>query len=81
MSDIVERLRRHISLDELDADDQVANVPRWEVEEAAAEIERLRQAARLASIAISAYRAMYPQRTTGALNQANEMLREALGDE
>ena len=42
MIDIVEKLRRHIGLDELDADDQVACVPRWEVEEAINEIERLR---------------------------------------
>jgi hypothetical protein len=44
MTDIVEKLRRHIGLDELDADDQVASIPRWEVEEAIDEIERLRAA-------------------------------------
>ena len=43
MSDIVERLWQHIGLDQLDEGDMVALVPRWEVEEAAAEIERLRE--------------------------------------
>ena len=43
MTDIVERLQRHISLNELDEDDQVALVPRWEVDEATDEIKSLRQ--------------------------------------
>jgi hypothetical protein len=42
MTDIVKRLRRHVSRLEMDDDDQVALVPRWEVNEAADEIERLR---------------------------------------
>jgi len=43
MSDIVERLANHIGRLELDEDDQVALVPRWEVEESIDTIKSLRQ--------------------------------------
>jgi hypothetical protein len=43
MTDIVERLTNHISPLELDEDDQVALVPRWEVEDGIAELKSLRQ--------------------------------------